>query len=261
MHRILSAFLILFLSIFSVQAAEVVSVEELIEAIEREDDQIWNRFGDFHKIHQKLNWLENKQYEEAQAADLLIKYGSYKIIEKLDQAAFLRVFPHLELAFQRQEVRKSFRNDYLMEYSYGWRRLFAWNNLRLSYKETQKQNKRLPSLFLDTTGQFLGNKENKLLGISWFGFKSLVKLAICDGYKPAAWDLVRVYRFKKEIKLSPVLSYLLLLRVDPKYVQLIEKKKWQGEIDQHLTIQDQQKFRSLLKQKDKLAETISYCKA
>ena len=58
MQRILSAFLILFLSIFSVQAAEVVSVEELIEAIEREDDQIWNRFGDFHKIHQKLNWLE-----------------------------------------------------------------------------------------------------------------------------------------------------------------------------------------------------------
>lgn len=249
-------------NLLPLQAKEVVPLDAFVAAIEKGDKKVWDQFQDFDFVLRQLNWLEKRHYEEAQRPDLSGKKGSVKTIEGLDQLAFLRAYPHLRPAFQRYKVVERFRIDYLMTFSFGWQRRWAYTHKMLALSPRDKGVVGYEKSHFDGDWWREGvNRSAWPVGKLFMvrHYQLLLNLAVCEGYKPAVWDMVKIVRFEKQLTLPPFLSYLLFLRVPKKYLQIIDQDLWQSEIDQRLPEDEQKRYKTLIWDKEKLSQKVRYC--
>lgn len=225
--------------------------------------EFWANFKDFDRLLASFSKAELKEYEKFQHAKLekITSPTKFRSLKKYDLMAFQRAYPHLKPAFNNSFIRSQFTKIFQVRYSYGWKRWFAWSNLRLAKKMANEKKVGLAKINIEKLGQFSGNKENKSQGLYWLGFNSLAELALCHGYKPAVLDMVKASRVQDQVKLSALLSYMLMLRVKQNKMRVIFKGEWLKEIDAVLTEHQKQKYRSLIGDRRALREEISYCKA
>lgn len=264
MTRYVFSFFLSIVFTFPVFSQSIISNEEFKTALDKGDHSVWHRFSDFEKVYSFLTADERKDYEWAQRAVFESDQRGEEILRSLDLIAFKRAYPELSKLLNDTLVERSFYDYYQKKYSYGWLRRKAWFSRRLTDPGKKSSERFKTPVFIDQSRSYLKTKEGLLPDPKRFlalSYDQLLTLAICNGYKPAVLDIVRASRVQGQLKLSVPLSYLLMVRVKQKKMRVIFKEKWLKEIDAVLSEQDKQKYRSLLKQKDKLAKTISYCKA
>lgn len=225
----------------------------------------WYRFRDFDKLLATLSIEELKEYERAQRVHIDLdspKTENIRKIDELDLIAFQRAYPHLASAFQDPIIRAQFQEHYSMRYSYGWKRWGTWRSFRLTYNAAAKQGVKLRPVYMDLTNSYMqkGYKNKTVLqGTLGLSFEKIVKLALCDDYKPAVMDVMRAARVQGELKLSAPLSYMHMLRSREKNIRLVYEDKWQAEIDAGLTADEKKKYQELMRSKDRLRKDLQFC--
>lgn len=269
MHRYLLVGILSFVvSSFSYAAESSMSLAEFKQLAITSDNKDngkhsgpWDHFSDFQILIETFTQAELNDYSRLQQAHLE-EPTSAQInarLEQFDIMAFKRAYPHLAPAFQDKIIQTQFKERYQMKYSFGWKRWFAWSSLRLSHKMASEQKIILKPLMIDLTYHFIGEKNNKAQGISWLGLKALVKLAVCNNYKPAIVDVVRWSRVKGQLLLSAPLSYLLMLRLKQNKMRVIFKDQWLSEIDKDLSELDKKKYQTYISKRGRLYHELSVC--
>ena len=225
--------------------------------------EFWDNFKDFDRLLARFSKAELKEYEKFQHAKLekITSPTKFRSLKKYDLMAFQRAYPHLKPAFNNSSIRSQFTKIFQVRYSYGWKRWFAWSNLRLAKKMANEKKVGLAKINIEKLGQFSGNKENKTQGLYWLGFNSLAELALCHGYKPAVLDMVKAARVQDQVKLSASLSYMLMLRVKQNKMRVIFKDQWMKEIDDVLSAKEKQKYRLLIEKKHELQKEYFPCRS
>ncbi len=244
-------------------AEDRLSTDDFHSLIKKGDHQVWHRFRDFGNIIATFTKSEKKDYEWAQRASLLSDQKGKELIEDYDLMGFKRAYPHLAPAFSFAEVERAFYKHYHEKYSYGQLRRHAWFSRRLADPGTQNEKRFDQSVFLDQARSYSKKKQGVLPSEAHFlalGFDQLTVLAVCAGYRPAILDVMKAAWVQQQLKLAPVLSYLLFLRVQKEDgLRLIDKEHWLAHIDKTLSSKDKIFYEQLIKDKDKLYGGLEYC--
>ena len=253
----------LFVWSLPVLAETKLSSDQFRSLIKQGDDRVWHRFRDFEKVIATFSKSEKKDYEWAQRATLLSDQKGKALIEDYDLMGFKRAHPHLAPAFSFAEVERAFYKYYQKKYSYGWLRRKAWFSRRLADPGRQNKNRFDQTVMLDQARSYLQKKQGVWPKQEYFlalSFDQLTVLAVCAGYKPAILDVLKAARVQRQLTLSPVLSYLLFLRVEgAEGLRVIEKDKWLGLIDQTLSAKEKDLYSQLIQDKDRLYQELDYC--
>ncbi|MBL4758991.1 MAG: hypothetical protein JKY32_15575 [Rhizobiales bacterium] len=172
---------------------------------------------DVHRLRPWQNFLAIR-FEQGLPEKFQVKYlahlldGNCDVVAEIDQYGFTQLYPFLEPAFNRIDIKNAFLNLVVPEYSDGYGRCRALYQLtqleeRLAFEELQRVDS---SYFRNVGGHWrYTDSDNSLI----LPLRRLVDLAVCRDYGSAILDLKHLYEADRLLEPDPTLQYYLSERV------------------------------------------------